>query len=161
MNTISSPLHAAGRTSGLARHAGIQPHLPSGDTFAAGLAALDTASGQPGAASSAAAAAAHTAGAATPAAATAPGASANATARTAEGDPQVREAFDQFVGETFYGQMLKSLRSTTKKPAYFNGGRAEEVFTGQLDQVMAQKISHVKAQQISQPMFSLYNLQRK
>src|SRR5690606_35299167 len=32
---------------------------------------------------------------------------------------EVREAFTQFVGETFYGHMLKSMRSTVGKPAYF------------------------------------------
>ena len=48
------------------------------------------------------------------------------------------DKFTQFVGEAFYGQMLKSMRSTVGKPAYFNGGHAEEVFQGQLDQTMAQ-----------------------
>ncbi len=40
----------------------------------------------------------------------------------------VRKAFDNFVGETFYGQMLKEMRKTVGKAAYFDGGRAEEVF---------------------------------
>jgi len=75
--------------------------------------------------------------------------------------PEFRQVFDQFVGETLYGEMLKSMRRTVGKPAYFYGGQAEEIFTQQLDQMLAGKLSHATAQQISQPMFELYNLQRK
>lgn len=48
-----------------------------------------------------------------------------------------KKAFTQFVGETFYGTMLKSMRKTTSEPAYFHGGQAEELFQGQLDQQIA------------------------
>ena len=41
---------------------------------------------------------------------------------------ELREKFTQFVGETFFGQMIKSMRSTVGKPAYFHGGQAEEAF---------------------------------
>ena len=51
--------------------------------------------------------------------------------------PALRQAFNDFVGETFYGQMLHAMRQSVGKPAYFNGGRAEEVFTQQLDQMLA------------------------
>ncbi|MFT4559663.1 MAG: hypothetical protein ACKVII_22005 [Planctomycetales bacterium] len=50
--------------------------------------------------------------------------------------PLLPEAFDQFVGDTFFRQMLKSLRSTTGKPAYFHGGQAEEIFQSQLDELL-------------------------
>ena len=50
-------------------------------------------------------------------------------AADAEGG-KLREAFDSFVGETFYGQMLKEMRKTVGKSAYFDGGRAEEIFRG-------------------------------
>ncbi len=66
---------------------------------------------------------------------------ANRPAAGAGANPKLRKAFDNFVGETFYGQMLKSMRTSIGKPAYFNGGRAEEVFTQQLDQVLSQKLS--------------------
>jgi peptidoglycan hydrolase FlgJ len=74
--------------------------------------------------------------------------------------PELREAFDSFVGETLFGQMLKSMRKTVGKPAYFYGGRAEEVFTQQLDQKIAEKLSHSGAQKFSQPMYELFNLRR-
>jgi hypothetical protein len=73
----------------------------------------------------------------------------------------LRQAFDSFVGETFYGQMLASLRKTTGPPAYFHGGRAEEVFRGQLDQTMAQQLSRATADQFTGPMFDLFSLPRR
>lgn len=97
------------------------------------------------------------------AASSAPGArpAAPAAGNAADSSPEFRQVFDQFVGQTLFGQMLKSMRRSVGKPAYFHGGRAEEIFTQQLDQVLTEKISRTSARQISQPMFELYNLQRK
>ncbi len=64
-----------------------------------------------------------------------------------------REAFDQFVGEAFYGQLLKAMRSTQEKPAYFHGGRAEEIFQQQFDQVLTEEFTG--------PMFELFNAGRR
>ena len=77
-----------------------------------------------------------------------------ANAQKGHSAEEVREHFTQFVGETFYGQMLKSMRQTVGKPAYFDGGRGEEVFRGQLDQQMAQELAKSSAHQISDPMFA-------
>jgi hypothetical protein len=74
--------------------------------------------------------------------------------------PELRDAFDQFVGETFYGQMLHAMRQTVGKPAYFHGGRAEEVFQGQLDQMLAEQISKATSDSFTGPMFDLFNLPR-
>lgn len=74
---------------------------------------------------------------------------------------ELRKAFDDFVGETFFGQMLRSMRKTVGKPAYFNGGKAEEIFQQQLDQVLAEKVSKASADKFSGPMFELFTLQRK
>jgi hypothetical protein len=69
------------------------------------------------------------------------------------GDPaKLRETFTQFVGETFYGQMIKSLRTSVGKPAYFHGGRAEEVFQGQLNQALAEHLTEATADTIAEPM---------
>ena len=76
-------------------------------------------------------------------------------------DPALREAFDDFVGETFYSQMLGAMRKTQGKPAYFHGGRAEEIFQEQLDQTWAKDISRSSADQFTGPMFDLFTLQRK
>jgi Rod binding domain-containing protein len=65
----------------------------------------------------------------------------------------LREQFTQFVGETFFGQMIKSLRAATDKPAYFHGGRAEEVFQSQLDQKLAEHLTEASAERFAEPMF--------
>jgi len=74
---------------------------------------------------------------------------------------ELRTAFDAFVGETFFGQLLHSMRKTVGTPAYFNGGRAEEIFQQQLDQLLAKKVSESSADKFSGPMFELFTLQRK
>ena len=74
--------------------------------------------------------------------------------------PELREAFDRFVGTTFYGQMLSSMRKTVGKPAYFHGGRAEEVFTAQLDQQLAEQMTQATRGQVSGAMFELMMLPR-
>jgi hypothetical protein len=66
---------------------------------------------------------------------------------------ELRETFTEFVGQAFYGQMFKAMRSTVGKPAYFNGGRAEEVFQGQLDQTMAEQLTKTTASKFAEPMF--------
>ena len=73
---------------------------------------------------------------------------------------EVREAFNDFVGQTFFSQMLSSMRETVGKPAYFHGGRAEEVFQGQLDAMMSEHLSDASAKQFADPMFELFMLQR-
>lgn len=74
-------------------------------------------------------------------------------AQQVEGAREVQKAFRDFVGQTFFGQMLKSMRSTLDKPAYFHGGQAEEVFRSQLDQTLSEKMTAASADQIADPMF--------
>lgn len=66
---------------------------------------------------------------------------------------ELKEKFTQFVGETFYGQMIKSMRSTVGKAAYFDGGQAEQAFQGQLDQQLAQHLTEATADRFSEPLF--------
>ncbi|EAQ82413.1 rod-binding protein [Blastopirellula marina] len=72
---------------------------------------------------------------------------------------ELREKFDQFVGESLFGQMLKSMRKSVGKPAYFHGGRGEEVFQSQLDQLLVEKLSEASAQELSGPMFEQFMTQ--
>jgi hypothetical protein len=75
-------------------------------------------------------------------------------------DRQARQAFDQFIGQTFYGQMIASMRQTVGKPAYFHGGQAEEVFRKQLDDTLAEEMTRRTAGDFSGPMYELMMLQR-
>jgi hypothetical protein len=72
---------------------------------------------------------------------------------------QLREKFDSFVGESFYGQMLQAMHKTVGKAAYFNGGRAEEMFQGQLDQILSEKMTKANGGAMSASLFDLFNLQ--
>jgi Rod binding domain-containing protein len=77
-----------------------------------------------------------------------------------DGAEELRDVFDRFVGETFFGQLLSSMRKSVEKPAYFHGGRAEEVWQGQLDQLLTEQMSAASAASISDPMFELFTLDR-
>ncbi len=74
------------------------------------------------------------------------------------GDDEARETFDRFVGQTVFGQLLKSMRKTVGKSAYFHGGRAEEIFQQQLDEVVAEKLSDASTASFSGPMYELFAL---
>lgn len=76
-------------------------------------------------------------------------------------DGKLKEAFTDFVGQTFFGQMLAAMRKTVGKPAYFYGGRAEEIFQGQLDQVLSEKLSEASAESFAEPMYELFSLPRR
>ena len=76
------------------------------------------------------------------------------------GEDETKKAFNQFVGETFFGMMVKSMRDSLGKSKYFHGGQAEEVFQSQLDQTLVEKISEDSAAQFSEPMYELFNLPR-
>lgn len=68
---------------------------------------------------------------------------------------KLQAAYRDFVGKTFFGEMLKSMRTTVGKPAYFHGGQAEEVFRSQLDQHLADHMSAASADKLADPMFRL------
>jgi Rod binding domain-containing protein len=76
-------------------------------------------------------------------------------------DAELREAFQSFVGQTLFGQMLQSMRKTVGKPAYFHGGRTEEIFQQQLDQVLAEKIAEASAEKLAEPMYALFTANRR
>lgn len=78
-----------------------------------------------------------------------------------EEQEKLRDTFQSVVGETLFGQMLKSMRKTVGKTPYFHGGRAEEAFQQQLDQVLARKMSQTSSERLAGPMFELFTLPRK
>lgn len=85
---------------------------------------------------------------------------AQAAADKPEENEKLREAFQSFVGETLFSQMLKAARKTQNKPAYFHGGRAEEMFQQQLDQVLAEKMATTDGGKYSDAMFELFTMKR-
>ena len=73
---------------------------------------------------------------------------------------KTREAFSDFVGQTFFTQLLTEMRKTVDKPAYFHGGQAEEIFQGQMDQLLAERLSEATADSFAGPMFEMFMLRR-
>ncbi len=73
----------------------------------------------------------------------------------------LREAFHDFVGQTFFAEMIKAFRSSQQPSEYFHGGRAEEIFQGQLDQVLSEELSNASADKIADPMYELFMLNRR
>ncbi|MFK8113904.1 MAG: hypothetical protein AB8B91_17005 [Rubripirellula sp.] len=87
---------------------------------------------------------------------------ANAQEALTRGDKTTaKEAFTDFVGQTLFGSMLTSMRKTVGTPAYMHGGRTEEVFQKQMDQLMVEDLTDASADSIAEPMFELFNLQRR
>ncbi|MFG0266996.1 MAG: rod-binding protein [Rhodopirellula sp. JB055] len=84
----------------------------------------------------------------------------NASSNTEEAEP-LKEAFGDFVGQTLFGSMLSTMRESVGKPAYFHGGRTEEVFQQQLDQHLVAAMSEASADTIANPMFELFQMQRR
>ena len=74
---------------------------------------------------------------------------------------ELREAFNNFVGATLFGQLLKSMRSTVGKPAYMHGGQTEEIFQSQLDTVLTEELTEASAESYANPMFELFQMSRQ
>lgn len=70
-----------------------------------------------------------------------------------ESAQELRDAFGKFVGQSVFSQMLASMRQTVGKPAYFHGGQGEEVFRGQLDQVLSEKMAASGDGSLAERMF--------
>lgn len=75
-------------------------------------------------------------------------------------DDPLHQAFNEFVGQTFFAELIKSYRSTQEPAAYFNGGRAEKIFQGQLDQMLSEQLSESSADKIADPMYELFLARR-
>lgn len=69
--------------------------------------------------------------------------------------PELKKAFTDFVGQSFFGELLKQMRATVGKPAYLHGGFGEDVFQSQLDQILVERISDASASSFSDPMYNL------
>jgi peptidoglycan hydrolase FlgJ len=74
--------------------------------------------------------------------------------------PELREAFNDFVGQTFFGELIKQMRATVDKPAYFHGGMGEDVFQSQLDQMLVERISDASAATFADPMYEVFMARR-
>lgn len=81
-------------------------------------------------------------------------------ALNSKGSPELREAFTDFVGQTFFGEMLKQMRASVDKPEFFDGGMGEDIFQSQLDQILVERMTDVSGPSFSGPMFDLLMAKR-
>jgi peptidoglycan hydrolase FlgJ len=79
----------------------------------------------------------------------------SAVRRGGRDTPELREAFTDFVGQTFFGELVKQMRETVHKSEFFHGGMGEDIFQTQLDQIMVERMSKTSAQSFSDPMYEL------
>ena len=70
-------------------------------------------------------------------------------------DKQFRELLHQFVGQTLFGQMLKSMRATQEKNPFFHGGQAEEIYQSLLDMELTDQMTQSTTKTLSEPMYKL------
>ncbi len=69
----------------------------------------------------------------------------------------LRQAVQEMVGTTFYGQMLKIARSSPLKGKYGHGGRGEEIFQGQLDAELARNMGRgMKNNSLSEALYKRF-----
>ena len=72
-------------------------------------------------------------------------------------DGDLREAFDDFVGQTLFGQLMSTMRKSISENPYFGGGPGQAAFQQQLDQVLVEKISDSAGASVSEPMWRLFS----
>jgi flagellar protein FlgJ len=75
-------------------------------------------------------------------------------------DKELRKAFTDFVGQTLFGQLIASMRSTQQEPAYLHGGQAEKIFQNQFDQMLAEEMTKSSADTLADPMYELFRMRR-
>lgn len=70
-------------------------------------------------------------------------------------EKQFRELLHQFIGQTLFGQMLKSMRATQEKNPFFHGGQAEEIYQSLLDMELTDQMTKSTSKTLSEPMYKL------
>ena len=65
----------------------------------------------------------------------------------------LRTSIDEFVGMVFYGQLLKAMRDSPLKSDIGHGGRGEDVFAGQLDIELSQRIGRSSGFHLSDAIY--------
>ena len=70
-------------------------------------------------------------------------------------EKKFREVLHQFIGQTLFGQMLKSMRATQEKNPYFHGGQSEEIYQSLLDMELTDQMTKSSSRTISEPMYKL------
>lgn len=71
-----------------------------------------------------------------------------------EEDKEFRKVMHQLVGEVLFGTMMRQFREAQEPDPYFHGGRGEELFQSQLDQIYVERMTNASSHSISDAMFN-------
>lgn len=66
---------------------------------------------------------------------------------------QIREHVGEFVGSVFYGTLMQQMDQAAIKGKYGHGGRGEEIFRGQLDMELAQRMGRAPDDPIANRLY--------
>ncbi len=82
--------------------------------------------------------------------------SASGSAATEVQHARLRETIDEVIGSVFFGPLMRSMRSSTLKGSIGHGGRGEEVFRAQLDQVLVERAGRATQYELSEVLFNRF-----
>ncbi len=77
----------------------------------------------------------------------------NADATKAHALKELRTAVNEVVGSVFFAPLLRSMRNSPLKGTYGHGGRGEEVFQAQLDQILAERAGQASNSSLNKTIF--------
>jgi Rod binding protein len=72
---------------------------------------------------------------------------------TAPTDTELREIVGEFVGNVFYGTLLRQMDQSTLKGKYMHGGRGEEIFQSQLHMEYAKRLGRAPGDPIADRIY--------
>jgi len=75
------------------------------------------------------------------------------TTQDTPADPILRQRVDELVGQTFFGTLLRTMRSSCLKGPYGHGGRGEEVFGSQLDMLLAEQVGRSARSSLNEAIY--------
>ena len=72
---------------------------------------------------------------------------------------ELKKVFNEFAAGTFYREMLGAMRKSHSKPAYFDGGQAEQIFRAELDRRIADDLAARHGDAFSAPLYEAFSQQ--
>lgn len=74
---------------------------------------------------------------------------------------RLREVSGRVMGSVFFGTLLKTMRNSTLKGAYGHGGRGEEVFAAQLDEIFAERMGTTDSLGLTRALYDRFQGQQQ
>ncbi len=72
-------------------------------------------------------------------------------------EAKLREKVGEFVGNVFYGTLMKEIQESSTKSEYLRGGRGEDIFRGQLNMELARRMGQAPDDPIANRLFKLWD----